>query len=226
MKLATTATAPAAKRGHSSAPKVTKKATLAFVREKLGSDTRWATRALHLVFQAQTAQEQASATTHDDNGVGFSGVDAEFLTSLANQINGGRTLSYKQNTWLLRKMPKYAGQVIARSDAQKLAAQVLAHLNGTAPAAPAAPSAPAYGCAVQWDAKELLKGESVQSSYYDSSFYSVPFTGSYSHSDIYEQLSPRYRSTGNVFGGYSTLGTITQLDDTHARVEVVYHIGE
>ena len=105
----------------------TKKDTLAFVKVKLGTDPVWAVKALVRIFQEnQTADEQVSQSTTHDNGIGFSGADAEFLSSLAQaQLKYGR-LSDKQLGFVLKKMPKYAGQVIKMSDAAKLDAIVTA----------------------------------------------------------------------------------------------------
>ena len=103
----------------------TKKDTLAFVRSKLASDPVWATKALVRIFQEnQTNDEQVNQTTSHDNGIGFSGVDAQFLSSLAqNYLKYGR-LSDKQMGFVFKKMPKYAKQVIAMSDPAKLDALV------------------------------------------------------------------------------------------------------
>ena len=105
----------------------TKKDALAFVKVKLSSDPVWAVKALVRIYQEnQTADEQASQSTTHDNGIGFSGCDAEFLSSLAQaQLKYGR-LSDKQLSFVLKKMPKYAGQVIKMSDAAKLDAIVTA----------------------------------------------------------------------------------------------------
>jgi hypothetical protein len=104
----------------------TKKDTLAFVKTKLATDQVWAIKALVRIFQEnQTADEQVSQTTSHDNGIGFTGVDAQFLSSLAqNYLRYGR-LSEKQMSFVFRKMPKYAGQVIKMSDATKLDALVV-----------------------------------------------------------------------------------------------------
>jgi hypothetical protein len=97
----------------------TKKAKMEWLREKLAHDTEWAYRAMLTVFARQTADEKSAGATVYMNGVGFSGVDAEILTSfakqyLAKQQRWGATarLSEKQTALLLKKMPKYAAQVL------------------------------------------------------------------------------------------------------------------
>jgi hypothetical protein len=106
----------------------TKKNTVTFVKTKLATDPVWAVKALVRIFQEnQTADEQVSQTTTHDNGIGFSGCDAEFLSSLAQaQLKYGR-LTDKQLSFVLKKMPKYAGQVIKMSDPVKLNALVVAN---------------------------------------------------------------------------------------------------
>jgi hypothetical protein len=104
----------------------TKKDTLAFVKVKLSSDPVWALKALVRIYQEnQTNDEQVTQQTTHDNGIGFSGCDAQFLSSLAqNYLRYGR-LSEKQMGFVFKKMPKYAKQVIAMSDATKLDAMVV-----------------------------------------------------------------------------------------------------
>ncbi len=92
------------------------------LKAKLGSDPRWALRALVVVFQNQTASEQTSERTVEHNGAGFSGVDAEILSSFAKQYSKSGSLSPKQMTILFKRIPRYAGQVYTVADSAKLAA--------------------------------------------------------------------------------------------------------
>ena len=103
----------------------TKKDTLAYVKQQLASNKVWATKALVRIYQEnQTNDEQVNKMTSHDNGIGFTGVDAAFLSSLAEQYLRRGNLSDKQMGFVFRKMPKYARQVIAMSDATKLDAMV------------------------------------------------------------------------------------------------------
>ena len=43
--------------------------------------------------------------------MGFTGIDAQILTSFASQVEKGFTLSQKQTSLLFKMMPKYAGQI-------------------------------------------------------------------------------------------------------------------
>lgn len=104
----------------------TKKTRLAFFRAALAWQPAWAYRALVLIFQRQTAEERAAGATILLNGVGFSGVDAEILTSFATQYLDKKArypgtkvwLSPKQEALLGRKMPRYAAQLIALLEAE------------------------------------------------------------------------------------------------------------
>ena len=89
----------------------TKKARRAFIREKVGTETVWALRGLSRIYANQTADEQSSATTRNHNGVGFTSVDAEILTSFAQQVEQRGSLTPKQMHILFAKMPKYTNQL-------------------------------------------------------------------------------------------------------------------
>ena len=96
-----------------------------FVRSQLSTNRAWALKALVRIFQEnQTADEQASQVTREDNGIGFTGVDAPFRSSLAAQYIKRGSLSDKQMGFVLRKMPKYARQVVQMSDPVKLKSMV------------------------------------------------------------------------------------------------------
>jgi hypothetical protein len=101
---------------------MTKKELLAALKERLARDDRWALRALTLVYRNETAAEQASQQTIEHNGIGFSGPDAEILSSFAQQYQRRGLLSPKQMNVLRRKMPSYAGQVLRSADAERLTA--------------------------------------------------------------------------------------------------------
>lgn len=104
----------------------TKKDTVLFVKQQLASNKVWALKALVRIFQEnQTNDEQVAKVTSHDNGIGFTGCDAAFLSSLAEQYLRRGNLSDKQMAFVHRKMPKYARQVIAMSDASKLDAMVV-----------------------------------------------------------------------------------------------------
>jgi hypothetical protein len=77
----------------------------------LQNDDKAVLKGLLRIFSLQTATEQAVEYTKEHNGVGFSGYDAEFLTSLAKgYIQYGR-LTEKQMIHLRKKILRYAGQL-------------------------------------------------------------------------------------------------------------------
>jgi len=85
---------------------------IAYLKDKLSSDARWAIEGCKRIYQYQTASEQASGHTQVWNDVGFSGCDAEILSSFAEQMNAGKFVgSPKQMEILFKKMPKYAKQL-------------------------------------------------------------------------------------------------------------------
>jgi len=81
------------------------------IRTKVSSDPRWAQRAILALYERQTIDEQNSGFTVYKNGMGFSGYDAEILTSFAKQIGNGRTLTTKQLAVAYRRLPRYAKQL-------------------------------------------------------------------------------------------------------------------
>jgi acid phosphatase class B len=100
--------------------KITKVQVKEFVKTKLSTDPVWAKRALVRIFEFQTLDEQKSRYTKYSNGVGFSGADGEFLSSLAIQLQKKGYLSPKQMEHLYKKIPKYWAQVIKISDKDSL----------------------------------------------------------------------------------------------------------
>jgi len=87
------------------------KARVAFLRVKLSSNYGWAVRGMLKIFEFQTRDEQDSERTHELNGIGFTGVDGEIMSSFSKQVLKGRKLSEKQQKILFKKMPKYAVQL-------------------------------------------------------------------------------------------------------------------
>ena len=100
--------------------RITKKALKDFVSEKVAEDVRWTLRALMVVYSFQTDTEKIKEQTSVHNTVGFTGCDAEFLTSLAKQYERRGSLSDKQMKILYKVMPKYWRQLIDASNREKL----------------------------------------------------------------------------------------------------------
>jgi hypothetical protein len=91
------------------------------IRERLNRpDNISLERGILRIYENQTNDEQRTESTNHNNGVGFTGADARFLTSLAKWIIKGRrdyrrregqSLSEKQAARARRMMQKYAGQL-------------------------------------------------------------------------------------------------------------------
>lgn len=90
---------------------MTKQSEIAEYRAALATNPAWAHRALVVLHDRQTRDEQETRTTETHNGVGFTGIDAEILSSFAEQVKRGRTLSVKQLAIAHRRLPKYAAQL-------------------------------------------------------------------------------------------------------------------
>jgi hypothetical protein len=90
------------------------------IKGKLSSDPYWTTHALVKLYGLQTEAERSAEAAILHNGKGFSGTDAEILTSFAKQWLAKKWLSPKQMTLLHKKMPKYWRQVYDMSDKSKL----------------------------------------------------------------------------------------------------------
>lgn len=69
-------------------------------------------RGLLRIFQLQTFAEQVVENTTDWNGVGFTGCDAEFLTSVAKQFIKNKSISENQFKFVQKTMKKYSGQLL------------------------------------------------------------------------------------------------------------------
>jgi hypothetical protein len=70
-------------------------------------------RAVHRIYQNQTAAEQTMEATVEQNGIGFNGADAEILTSFAKQYEQKGWLSPKQTALARKKVKKYTRQLLA-----------------------------------------------------------------------------------------------------------------
>jgi hypothetical protein len=91
--------------------KITTAIIAAYIKHKLANDEAWVYKALVTIYNLQTSDEKASGTTNNLNNVGFSGCDAEILSSFAVQYLKWNRLSPKQMTLLRKKMPRYHNQI-------------------------------------------------------------------------------------------------------------------
>lgn len=69
-------------------------------------------RGLLQIYSRQTADEQRSKETKEDNGVGFSGQDGAFLSDVASRVLRGQKLTENQIRIVRPKMLKYWRQLL------------------------------------------------------------------------------------------------------------------
>jgi hypothetical protein len=81
------------------------------IKDLLQKNDKAVMRGLVVIYSLQTEDEKKAEETSEHNGVGFSGVDAKFLSSLAKQVMTKGRLSEKQMLLARKKMLKYAGQL-------------------------------------------------------------------------------------------------------------------
>ena len=101
---------------------LSKKDLIEHLRQRLASDPRWALRSLPRRSQHHAAEKESQHPIIERNDIGFSGPDAEILSSFARQYQRRRSLSPKQMHLLQRKIPSYARQIVQCSDTARLEA--------------------------------------------------------------------------------------------------------
>lgn len=69
-------------------------------------------RGLIRIHGFQTAEEQSSGQTVEDNGLGFNALDAEFMTEMVIFHKHHGYLTVKQLAIVRKKLLKYAGQLV------------------------------------------------------------------------------------------------------------------
>jgi hypothetical protein len=96
------------------------------IKERLLISDKWVTEGVIRIFEYQTASEQDSHQTSEDNGVGFNGVDAELLTSYAKFAIKSGFLTKGQMTYARKKMLKYSGQLAKIANSKIITEQMKA----------------------------------------------------------------------------------------------------
>lgn len=89
----------------------TQKAAKDALQGLLDSNDRAVYRAILLIYARQTDGEKTTMSTLVDNGIGFSGCDAELLSSYATQIQSRGWLTSNQLPYARRKIRKYWKQL-------------------------------------------------------------------------------------------------------------------
>jgi hypothetical protein len=112
--------------------KVTKENIRLYVKEQLATNKTWAVKALVRIFdENQTVEEKVYEDTIVNNGIGFSGADANILSSIAKHMKHRGYISDKQMKIVHKKMPKYWSQIIFMSDQAKLNNMVAKYVEKT-----------------------------------------------------------------------------------------------
>tara|TARA_B100000508_G_C11278964_1_gene189533 strand:- start:277 stop:570 length:294 start_codon:yes stop_codon:yes gene_type:complete len=68
-------------------------------------------RGMKRIYELQTEDEKENGGTYYNNGVGFSGVDGDIMSSFVKFYNKTNFLTAKQMKIARKKMLKYAGQL-------------------------------------------------------------------------------------------------------------------
>lgn len=86
--------------------------TVELIKAKLQTDVKWIESAVRAIYKRQTAEEQAAGSTIEENGRGFSGVDAVCGTIMGKWLMQGNHLNEKWLAKAKKIMPKYAKQLL------------------------------------------------------------------------------------------------------------------
>ena len=88
------------------------------IRELLLTDDKAVARGVVAIFNLQTEDEQNVGETSVKNGVGFNGVDANFMSSIAQFYMRRNFLSAKQVEFARKKLLKYSNQLTMIANAK------------------------------------------------------------------------------------------------------------
>ena len=90
--------------------------TLKELRNKMESqitrDKDMATKALLKIYEYQTKDEKESKNVFHHNNMGFTPLDAKFLSSIAENLKKGYKMTDNQFYYVQKKIGKYAGQLV------------------------------------------------------------------------------------------------------------------
>ncbi len=82
------------------------------LKEQLATNEKRAIEGLLKIYSFQTNEEKCEGYTKEFNGMGFSSIDSDILSSFAEQYITKGWLSPKQMNVVKKHMPKYASQLI------------------------------------------------------------------------------------------------------------------
>jgi len=103
---------------------LTLKMIQASIKDALINNDKALIKGLGIIYSYQTRDEKESERTIYDNGEGFTGVDADFLTSVYHNYERFQSLSHKQINCVRRCMVKYAGQLMRHAIASGVYEQI------------------------------------------------------------------------------------------------------
>lgn len=87
------------------------------IRAMLVKSDKAVIKGLITIYGYQTADEKAVGATVEDNGMGFSGVDSQFLSDLARKYQKYQSFTQPQIECVRKCMLKYAGQLARHANA-------------------------------------------------------------------------------------------------------------
>tara|TARA_Y100000593_G_scaffold44225_2_gene84406 strand:+ start:367 stop:663 length:297 start_codon:yes stop_codon:yes gene_type:complete len=92
------------------------------IKELLKTNDKAVARGVVAIYNLQTESEKIIGETSEANGVGFNGVDANFMSSIAQFYMQKNWLSPKQIEFARKKLLKYSKQLtnIANSNLQEV----------------------------------------------------------------------------------------------------------
>ena len=85
--------------------------TIEEIKALLAESDKAVARAILAIYNRQTEDEQTIKETTDHNGIGYNGVDANFMSSLAQFYQSKGFLSAGQLKYGRKAIMKYAGQL-------------------------------------------------------------------------------------------------------------------
>ena len=93
--------------------------TKEYIQEKLTSDKRWIERALVVLHDRQTADEQANMATSNNNGMGFTAFDAGYLSYCAEWVKRGNRINDKHAEKCGKSLKKYWKQILSEIESKQ-----------------------------------------------------------------------------------------------------------
>jgi len=98
----------------------TRKQIVSYMRLRLRYDWNWTSQALLRLYEFQTLSEKTSGVSVEQNGMGFSGFDAPFLSHVVCRLRCHANFAPEMKDKIQRKVRRYAEQVVEISDMDKL----------------------------------------------------------------------------------------------------------